>query len=257
MSRTKLFSGWPLLPSQAPLRLAVRRSPAHSGWTGSIAMVTAFKSASDLLATRGWAHFSEVRTTRDLLWVARSLGTPVRAPSGDFVRAIRPVPPAAARSGTLSALCGLGAFPFHTDTAFWPTPCRFLVMRVVGDRRRTTDLLDFDDVWASLDPGLQQDALSSVWRTRRPARGIYCSMRFTIRTERGWRYDPAVMEPANASALRIHAALSTLLREPARRTQVQWAAATCLVIDNWRCLHARGPLPSGEALRVLERIYVE
>lgn len=191
-----------------------------------------------------------------MLNVARGLGRPLAAPTGEVVKALRPVESHMARPGSLSADCGLAEFPFHTDTAFWPSPTRFLVMRVVGDQRRTTRLLHFEHAWSALGPRARTDVLRSVWRTEQSKGGIYCSMNFSAGSLRGWRFDSKVMKPTNASSRRALEDFTCAIRDSPKKVDVSWERTSCLVIDNWQVLHARGAAPTEELPRVLFRIYV-
>lgn len=211
----------------------------------------------DCLARRGWARFAGVRSPEDLLSVARRLGEPLAAPSGEMIKILSPVDKSETRRRhSLSAAHGRGPFPFHTDTAFWGMPSRFLVMHVRGDTRRCTLLLDFEHIWSELGTELRQAAQRSVWRTTR-GRQIYCSMSIYARGVRGWRYDPYVMKPANRSAEVVERATQAALQHcPQQQVTITWKADLCLIIDNWRMLHARGTMPDGEGHRELLRVYV-
>jgi alpha-ketoglutarate-dependent taurine dioxygenase len=68
------------------------------------------------------------------------------------------------------------------------------------------------------------------------------------------RFDEGCMRPADKA---FGEARNLLLRLTASRTQtVRWVPGRTLVIDNWRCLHARDEDPSTHEDRVLERILV-
>lgn len=208
------------------------------------------------LKETGWAVVDGVETTSDMLNVACGLGRPLRAPTGELIKALTPIDPHKARPGTLSAECGLDAFPFHTDTAFWPRPTRYVVMRVVGDQRRSTKLLHFEHVWLALGRPAKTDVLRSVWRIEPAKGGIYCSMNFSAGSSRGWRFDSKVMKPTNASSRRALENLACAIRDSREKVDVSWETTSCLVIDNWHVLHARGAALDGECGRKMYRIYV-
>jgi hypothetical protein len=209
------------------------------------------------LKQAGWVALDGIETISDMLKVARTLGRPLSAPTGEVVKALAPVESHMARPGSLSSDCGLGEFPFHTDLAFWPRPCRYLVMLVVGDRRRPTRILHFEHVLSMLGPRAHADILRSVWRTRQSKGGIYCSMNFSDGSSRGWRFDSTVMSPTNASSRRTLEDFAFAIRDSQQKVTVSWERTNCIVIDNWQVLHARGDAPVGELSRVLYRIYVE
>jgi hypothetical protein len=109
----------------------------------------------------------------------------------------------------------------------------------------------------ALGAEVRRDAEASVWRTLRGKGGFYCSLRFKIRGCEGWRFDPALMEPANDAAVRTKKTLNERLLDMAHAECLSWEGTDAVVIDNWRCLHARGPAPKAEGDRWLSRIYVD
>jgi hypothetical protein len=209
------------------------------------------------LQERGWTMVPNVRAQSTLLEVAYSLGRPVLSPTGELIKNLSPRNTEASSSRrTLSAIYGMGKFPLHTDTAFWPVPCRYLVFRATGDIRRSTTILTLASLVSRLGPEFQNLAERSVWISRTPQASFYCSMIFAAGGERCLRFDRNCMHPANNSALRVNEILE---RSPLDDMEccVNWAEDTALVVDNWKTLHGRGPMPLNEQLRVLERIYVE
>ncbi|MBS0174765.1 MAG: TauD/TfdA family dioxygenase [Nitrospira sp.] len=205
---------------------------------------------------QGWAVLQGITTTAEMQRFAESLGSVLRAPSGEVVKVLKPRVAHESPRCSLSGRYGNDGFPFHTDTAFWALPCRFIVMRVVGDTRRNTLLLDFDALWAGFDSVARHDAVTSIWRTPRETGGIYCSLRFSVGGSQGWRYDADIMRPVNQAAVRTKYVLEAALRAPTTAVPVKWAETDCLVVDNWRCLHARSARPDQEQERNLFRIYV-
>src|SRR4051794_6145768 len=93
----------------------------------------------------GWQFVSNISSRDDLIKLAQSLGRPRPSLTGSIVKELRPVAKHAAQRLTLSATYGLGTFPLHTDTAFWPVPARYVVLRVHGDLRRSTTVRTFQN----------------------------------------------------------------------------------------------------------------
>lgn len=204
------------------------------------------------LEAHGWVRISGIKTDASLLEVAGQLGTVI---AGDGpIKRLRPLRQQEARKGTLSARHGAGPFPLHTDTAFWPRPARYLVMRVVGDCRRPTTLVPFSLLFAS-DAQLQRLAAQSTWRIRTPAGQHYVSMEFRSDGEVGWRFDAQCMFPMNRAAREV---AKTFGRTPRVETHaLAWTEDSALIVANWKTLHGRGDAPPEERLRELHRIYVE
>jgi hypothetical protein len=207
------------------------------------------------LRTKGWALVPGIDTREHMLSLAKSLGMPTETDDGHLVKRLKPLDSINARSNTLSAHHGLGAFPLHTDTAFWPEPCRYLVLRVLGDKRRVTTVITFDDLFKCTIPDANSLADHSVWLMKTGRKKFYCSMHFPCRRGKGWRYDPVCMVPANQSANEISREMYCLAHSGIG-FPIPWEQGTAVVIDNWMALHGRGESPENEGARVLERIYV-
>lgn len=133
-----------------------------------------------------------------------------------------------------------GNFPLHTDTAHWPTPCRYVLLFTVGNERhiRPTIILD-------LSPLLDADDLHhlacGVWRTRiSPHLVIPVAQRREARW--AFRWDAGILEPISARAKIAHGIIPKVLMT-ARPVAVQWEQPQILVLDNWRVLHSRDAVP--------------
>lgn len=163
------------------------------------------------LTQRGWATIVEAITDDDMLSVAWDLGQLTPAPTGELIKVLVPTPAADAPRQTLSSQYGTGAQPLHTDTAFWPIPVRYVVLSVRGDKRRSTELLSFDDAISTLGTSERSLVDRSVWHARPSVGNFYCSMRFQCDGIRGWRFDPITMVPINAAARTLRPALDRIL----------------------------------------------
>jgi alpha-ketoglutarate-dependent taurine dioxygenase len=163
-------------------------------------------------------------------------------------RVLRARESAAAPADTLTARHGLGAFPMHTDGAAQPIPPRWLVMRALAPTKTATFL--YDATPAVLDPA-NHSLLRRPWAvTPGGARQAFYAP--TLQPlSCGWRirYNRACMHPTAGTAEPDCLTLLTGLEHHWRLDQV-------LIIDNWRMLHARGPVATEES-RELERIAVK
>lgn len=200
----------------------------------------------------GWSRIPNVSTRQALLDVALMLGTPVVSSNGELVKELRVVPSFRARTGTLSKRYGRGEFPLHTDTAFWPEPARYLVMKARGDTRRCTTVLSFAELFEKCGCRWRALADSAIWLVRTTSESFYSLM--TMKGL-GWRYDPQCMSPANRSAQELQEMLCRVMKSETG-VQLQWCPDEAIVIANWRVLHGRGPAPECEQERIIERIYV-
>ncbi len=207
------------------------------------------------LDSRGWVCLPGISRKEALFDLAGMLGCPVSSPTGELIKELRPTASSLAWPNTLSAAHGTGAFPLHTDTAFWTTPARYVVLRARGDIRRHTIIRSFHDCFEEGGARLRILAERSVWLARTGACSFYCSMSINLGNTFGWRYDSQCMLPANNAALEVSTFLKDLI-QPGGGECIEWEKENAVVLSNWLVMHGRGPAPDDEHGRVLERIYV-
>ena len=191
----------------------------------------------------------------DLEAIARGLG-PIRVDprAREQFRAISPSNAADARPNTLSSRYGWGSFPFHTDTAHWRVPARYLLLycQFAGAGGRSTYLIDSREWKFSL--GDRRMILNEVFRVgyRRPFLStVACAIKQGLEV----RWDPASMSPVSRGAKTVQANIAALLAG-GRRTKIAWHVEDLLIVDNRRILHARGDADQLDADRVLIRALV-
>jgi len=202
----------------------------------------------------GWASVGGIEREKDLLDLARYLGKPIPHPSGELIKTLVPTGVHGALPNSLSSRYGCGSFPLHTDTAFWACPARFIILQIEGDARRPTTFASFMALFEVAGCGIRNSIERSIWFVP-GSQSMYCSMRFRLNGEVGWRYDNNCMKPANKSALEVEKAICPLLRSWSEGA-VEWVTHRTIVLDNWKLLHGRGDSPPEEALRLLKRVYV-
>ena len=194
-------------------------------------------------------------TDHDALNLANSLGNPI----GDFgdprlVRRISPQTKAAAKENTLSKKHGIGAFPFHTETAYWLIPARYLLLRCVhpGTGRRPTFIVDSCQ-W-ELSASNRRSLTSEVFKVA--GRKFFLANLATPHGDRlAWRFDRDCMVPVTNGADQAFRTM-TIFLDGSQKIKINWIRGMLLLIDNHRCLHARGTARSTDKNRVLERILI-
>ena len=210
----------------------------------------------DGLEKNGWVVVEGIFSTADFVDLASTLGEIVQGPNGERVKTLRVIESSEAPKGTFSETYGKGSFPYHTDTAFLDVPVRFVALRTIsGDFRRPTHLLAFSDFFKTALGKSCAGIEDSTWILSTGSSTRYCRMGFRKSGRLGFRYDPNCMKAVGTFALRV----DTPLRAAAHSLQAQridWSPGKVVVIDNWKCLHARGVPPEDETGRVLERIYI-
>src|SRR5258708_2714503 len=138
-------------------------------------------------------------SVQEISTIATRFGTIVPdARTGVLVSDLRPQPMIGANRNTLSSRYGTGAFPFHTEAAYFSTPPRFLILYCEhpGSGDRPTHLLDGVD----LATQIQSMARSGSWivRAGRPSfltQVVDCTLGGS-----GLRFDRACMFPTGRAA---------------------------------------------------------
>jgi hypothetical protein len=217
--------------------------------------ITADRALRATVDRRGWA-VTDVRSTADLLLLADSFGqiTPSRT-DGPAVDELRPKPSSEAQPRSLSALHGLGAFPFHTDAAHHSIPPRYVLLRFASGSpsARKTLVAPIPRRLAQRDRrSLEHD----VWLVD-GGRGRFLTSILSHPDGRScdmFRFDEGCMRPADRVFGAARAVMFHVLANHSRA--IEWIPARTVVLDNWRTLHAREGAPAEDAERVLERVMV-
>lgn len=214
----------------------------------------------DRLEEKGWWKGKRrgYNLDDDLLKIASHLGQPVGSRRRkSVVEVLKPKSAALAYTNSLSAKYQLSSFPYHIDTAHWPTPCKYIVMgcKSPGSCDRKTVLVDWESL--QLDGSDINLLKNAVFLVKDGARSFYSSI---ISDNRSFiRYDIGCMHvtgPDSRVALKIlQSAFDTAVK-----TDIGWEEDDILVIDNWRILHGRGrasnPFSMSES-RELHRVLVK
>ncbi|MBK1884675.1 TauD/TfdA family dioxygenase [Luteolibacter pohnpeiensis] len=188
----------------------------------------------------------------DLLDLAIELGSPVaESSSGDLVRIISPGQ-TANNSNSLSSRYGMAAFPFHTESAYWRVPPRYLMLHCIspGHGNRPTGYIDTAPRLSSLGAILE----SAQYRIRRSTGSFL--VRCVERTETGIRVraDAECMLPMMKTRDPLNEFLLPGLDDTA--TWHSWTSNDLLILDNWRMMHGRGSATNLDPDRKLARILV-
>jgi hypothetical protein len=204
---------------------------------------------------RGWMPIGNVASEAELLNVAQQIGQPIKGANGKFIAELTPKEVLDANPLTLSESFGTDRFPLHTDTAFWSIPAKYLLMRLVGDYRRTTLILPFSAVVRRLGNRFAASSECSVWTVKTPASINYCSFRFRSRSTVGRRYDSQCMNPVNDAAKETDYRMREIIwTEDCER--VRWSECNTILVSNWESLHGRGAAPDSEGQRLIQRVYI-
>jgi L-asparagine oxygenase len=194
-------------------------------------------------------------TSDEAFGVAMRLG-PLRWEARDtrITRVISPSDYRYAPSNTLSSRYGLGAFPPHTDTAYWRRTAKYVLLRCIhpGHGGRVTEI--FDSRQWKIGTDTRDLICGAVWAAQ-AQKPFLCTIAETSRGQLAFRYDMNCMVPVTKDGGCSKDVMDDLIASSGREL-IRWRQGDLLVLDNHRCIHARGmsSLPDGD--RALEKILV-
>lgn len=162
----------------------------------------------------------------------------------------------AAPPGSMSSKIGTNEQPPHTDRAHIPTPPRFVVLRCIepGEGSCPTNLWAVDEAKLSSDRPAVLTSLQWVFCDGRNA-AFYAPILEWTQGHLRIRFDPCCMQPASFCSDTVTHAEQTI-KQYTQRAIIHWQAGALLVIDNWRCLHARAIGAERAKSRRLRRWYL-
>jgi len=216
---------------------------------------------NDDLERDGFVLISELRPQSTTMEAASALGKVLdirsllpktRIPT---VQTLRPRDASSVADNQYSDIHGLGAFPLHTDLAHWTIPPRYFVLRCINPAE---DVCTLALPWAAVTPALGSiDMRKAVFGARKKRAGCSGLVRAMSR-QAGQdirRWDSMFLKPLNQQArdldqlLRDAKWVRSATRIPLRRP------GDMILVDNWRILHGRDPVPPDSKRRLLERAY--
>jgi hypothetical protein len=214
----------------------------------------------DSLEEKGWWKGKRrgLNLDDDLFQIASHLGQPIGARRRrSVVEVLKPKSSALAYDNSLSAQYQLSSFPFHIDTAHWPTPCKYIVMgcKSPGSCDRKTLLID----WESLQLERSDFNLlkNSIFLVKDGGRSFYSSI---ISDNQSFiRYDIGCMHATGRDS-KIALQILKSAFDKSKKIDIDWEENDILVLDNWRLLHGRGSSSntfSTNSSRELHRVLVK
>lgn len=205
----------------------------------------------------GYALIRELRPELALQTLVEDLGKVADMGAGRAFSVLTPTPAQNASPVSYSGLYGLGMFPFHTDLAQWRRPPRYLVLRcLVGFLEVPTLLLDGSKLTELV--GRNRLARALV-RPRRPLDGKLSLLRLYEKEASNGRirWDEKFIEPSGATGTSVSREFRSAIASLDPIIVDLHQPGDTLIVDNWRMLHSRGPVPDHCLARRIDRAYME
>lgn len=207
------------------------------------------------LNTKGWIEFYSKNDNENLFNLSRTLGQIIKHPNGNDIDYLKLKNRDEAKENTFSYNFEYEKFPFHTDTAFWDLPARFVLMSCEGISKAKTTFIGYDEIYKALLPSEISELKKSIFLIKTPTKNFYTSFINTYNSHIFMRLDTNCMKPINKSAKIslniIDEKLNTL-----HVNKVDWDKPKVFIFDNWRILHGRESVKNDEN-RILKRIYIK
>jgi alpha-ketoglutarate-dependent taurine dioxygenase len=202
------------------------------------------------LKEKGYVSISSV-TTASTLDVVQAIGHAFKVPTMPLVQTLTPRLKENEQENTYSGNFGVDEFPFHTDLAHWYIPPRYFFLRcIVPAPGVDTKLIDSKNVC----DGLESVVLSRAHFKPRKRLDRTANI-LKVKDGEIFRWDSIFIEPSNHNAEKLSVLIEDGIRSAKCIKLSLDKKGECLLIDNWRMLHARGAIGGDSMDRKIERVY--
>ena len=207
------------------------------------------------LSVNGWSLL-QAASSAETTDVLASLGplVPSRRTGATF-DILKPYDSASAPPGSMSAATGTNAQPMHTDAAWEPLPPNYIALQCVdpGETPCQTHVWALDLERLRIERPAMFTAPSWIVSNRGRVPSCFYS---PVMEEQGGeirvRFDPLCMRLVTG-AKHGTGEVQKALGRYSRSHSFRWERGSLLVINNWRCLHARGEGADRASSRRLHR----
>jgi alpha-ketoglutarate-dependent taurine dioxygenase len=250
-----------LLSTEAEQELSYRAQQAKYCYALPVRLAPMIPSnqtaTADDLAINGWSLLSP-SDALDPVMILAGLGRVIPSQKdGIEYHDLQVYDRASAPRLSMSAFTGTDAQPMHTDAAYAPMPPRYIALQCIetGGSDCPTHLWVADHVRLLRERPPPLAAVNWVVRGGNYS-SFYCSI-ITIHSEGvRVRFDPYCMSPTSGRTHTLDEA-ALLLETYTQRHTITWLTGSLLIVDNWRCLHARGQGGERALSRRLRRWAIE
>lgn len=214
--------------------------------------MTNLEEIKQRLDKNGWVVFDNPNEDEVLLKISKKFGQIIMHPNGKLIDYLTPKEKTEAIKNTFSHKYGFEKFPFHTDTAFWNIPARYVLMSSKDIGLTETLVLTLESV-SQLNTEEISILDKSIFLVKTNQSNFYCSLISRQNGNQILRYDPNSMKAINSYAKKAIMIIENIV-ENSQIHRINWNKPKILIIDNWKTLHTRSSIIDKE--RILKRIYI-
>jgi len=208
------------------------------------------------LEENGWAEVHSAFSDYELIDYVKIFGHIKNHPNGNIIDELRPKTKSLALKKSFSYHFELGIFPFHTDTAFWHLPAKYIVLYSDIKSSAATTLINFNTILDKANSNFKQLLKDSIFLEKTPKTAFYTKLLNRYSNSSFIRFDPNTMSPLNKEAKEIYKTINEIVSKTSPY-RVEWNTPKLVIIDNWNCLHGREEVNTvTDSNRKLKRIYL-
>ena len=209
-----------------------------------------FEQYKDILVKEGIIVVDVApRSDQELLEFALLFGHVVPGARGEMVQNLPARQKGEGPIGSFSYSVGYESFPWHTDTAYWDRPARYLLLYSPVASPCATTYQSFEAIRTAI-PDFDYLMERAVFLLDVPGKRHYLSPSID---GKGYRLDFHIYRPVNDEAFHLRKCVSEyLIKNHFRHV---WSGKEVVIMDNWRFIHAREDAQNDKS-RLLKRIYI-
>lgn len=211
-----------------------------------------YNNTISTLKEQGFVIFDADTSDESLLKIASLFGAVVPGDRGVLVQPLLAQEKGKGSFGSFTYKVGYDAFPWHTDTAYWENPVRYLMLTSEKSSPCATLARSFESLAKYIDD-FNYLAERSVYLLNIPGKRRLLTPVIKKHGEMGFRFDFHIYKPMNEEAKILSSLMLDQLSKESQR--IVWTGNNVLVLDNWRLIHAREDA-SQDKNRSLKRIYI-
>jgi len=206
----------------------------------------------------GYAFIPAYRPELETIEAVSLIGSVLSLEGFSVVQELRPRSASSAPPNTYSGNFGMGEFPMHTDLAHWALPPRYLALRCIeGSPEVATGIFDGKVLIEEFGVTLLRRTLLQPRRPLRNGKQLLRLLDFEELLEAPiLRWDNIFLKPATDGSEQTYSQVYQYVNSVISNNVYLMAVGDTLVVDNWRMIHRRSPVPPSAENRHINRVYL-